>query len=78
MERAGEHHRDYNKNKDDSHMVKHWVAAHPGTSKPTFHQYVIGQYKTTLGRQVAEAVRIQMRSSVLNSLGVFNRTGGGP
>ena len=23
MERAGEHHRDYNKNKDDSHMVKH-------------------------------------------------------
>ena len=73
MERAGDHHRDYNKNKDDSHMVKCWVAAHPGTSKSTFHQYVIGQYKTTLGRQVAEAVRIQMRSSVLNSVRVFNR-----
>ena len=34
MERGGEHHRDYAKNKDASHSVKHWVAAQPGTAKP--------------------------------------------
>ena len=55
-------------------MIKHWVAAHPGPIKPKFHQYIIGQYKSSLSRQVAEAVRIQMRGSVLNSVGVFNRS----
>ena len=73
MERSAEHHRDYKTNKEVSQMVKHWVAAHPGHTKPLFHPYVIGQYKSALSRQVAEAVRIEKRGNVLNSVGAFNR-----
>ena len=38
-----------------------------------FNQFIVGQYKSALSRQVAEAVRIQMRCNVLNSVGMFNR-----
>ena len=74
MERAREHHADYRKNKEDSHMTKHWANSHPGPVKPIFHQYVIGFFKSSLDRQVAEAVRIQHRGQVLNSVGVYNRS----
>ena len=74
MERAKEHHDDYRKNRDDSHMMKHWANSHPGPVKPKFHQYVIASFKSSLDRQVAEAVRIQHRGQVLNSVGVYNRS----
>ena len=74
MERAREHHADYRKNKEDSHMTKHWANSHPGPVKPKFHQYVIASFKSSLDRQVAEAVRIQHRGQVLNSVGVYNRS----
>ena len=74
MERAREHHDDYKKTKEDSHMTKHWANSHPGPVKPKFHQYIIGSFKSSLERQVAEAVRIQHRGLVLNSVGVYNRS----
>ena len=57
-ERSKEHHRDYTSKKEDSHMYKHCTLSHDPTSKPTFNQYVVGKYKTSLERQIAEAVRI--------------------
>ena len=33
----------------------------------------MGKFKTALGRQVGEAIRIQMRGNTLNSTGVYNR-----
>ena len=60
--------------KEDSHMMKHWANSHPGPEKPKFHQYIIASFKSSLSRQVAEAVRIQHRSQVLNSVGVYNRS----
>ena len=56
MERSKEHHDDYKKNKEESHMSKHWANSHPGPEKPNFHQYIIGTFKSSLERQVAEAV----------------------
>jgi hypothetical protein len=38
-----------------------------------FYQYVVGRYKTSINRQIAEALRIQMRGDTLNSTGVYNR-----
>ena len=74
-ERSVEHHRDYSKNKEDSHMRKHWEEAHKSDhEKPSFNQYVIKKYKSCLERQIGEAVRIQLRGSVLNSVGVYNRS----
>ena len=74
MERSKEHHEDYKKQREDSHMMKHWANSHPGPEKPKFHQYIIASFKSSLRRQVAEAVRIQQRSQVLNSVGVYNRS----
>ena len=54
-------------------MYKNCTLSHDPTSKPTFNQYVVGKYKTSLERQIAEAVRIDMRKSTLNSTGVYNR-----
>ena len=72
-ERSKEHWRDTNKTSEDSHMVKHWSVAHPDSTKPRFNFYVMRSFKTPLERQVAEAVRIQLRGSTLNSMGVYNR-----
>ena len=33
-ERAKEHHRDYAKKGEDSHMLKHWAGAHPDNARP--------------------------------------------
>ena len=70
MERSKEHHEDYKRQREDSHMMKHWANSHPGPEKPKFHQYIIASFKLSLRRQVAEAVRIQHRSQVLNPVGV--------
>ena len=58
--------------KEDSHMYKHCTLSHDPTSKPTFHQYAVGKYKTSIERLKAEAVIIDMRKNTLNSTG-YNR-----
>ena len=73
-ERSLEHHNDYLKKKEDSHMLKHTTLSHkPDNNNPLFNQYVVGSYKSSLSRQIAEAVRIQLRGGTLNSSGVYNR-----
>ena len=76
-ERAGEHQRDAMKESDDSHMVKHWSSCHAQDSveeRPKFKIKVIATFKDALTRQVAEAVRIQMRGEgVLNSRAEYSR-----
>ena len=74
QERSREHHSDYSKQKEESHMLKHWSEAHRGEEKPRFNQFVISSYKSCLERQIGEAVRIQLRGNVLNSVGVYNRS----
>ena len=39
-ERSKEHHADYRKNQEDSHMSKHWSEAHMQGERPSFNQYV--------------------------------------
>ena len=75
-ERASEHKRDAEDNSEDSHMVKHWHITHPELpTYPTFNIKVIGSYRDALSRQVAEAVRIELRGDdVLNSKSEFNRS----
>ena len=72
-ERSADHHADYRNENDDSHMLKHASHNHHQTENIEFYQYVVGRYKTSLSRQIAEAVRIQMRENALNSTGVYNR-----
>ena len=64
-ERSKEHHADYSKMQEDSHMLK---------DRPSFNQYVISSHKSCLERQIGEAVRIQLRGNTLNSVGVYNRS----
>ena len=53
----------------------HWQDAHGGEDHPPqFNFRVVKRCKTALSRQVAEAVRIQLRGSVLNVKGVYNRS----
>ena len=73
QERSKEHHRDFKKNHGDSHMLKHWSDAHPGSQRPKFNKYVVGSFKSCLDRQIAEAVMIQQRGNTLNSVGVYKR-----
>ena len=54
-------------------MAKHWSNTHQDGPKPKLIQNVIRSYKFALERQVDEAVRIQMRHNVLNSVGTFNK-----
>ena len=73
-ERASEHRKDAEDNSEDSHMVKHWRISHPELPiYPAFKFKVIGSYRDALSRQVAEAVRIELRGEVLNSKSEFNR-----
>ena len=74
-ERAGEHWRDYRSGAEDSHILKHWTNHHQSQGEPAFRIRVIKTPKDALSRQVGEAVRIQLRGSVLNSKGGFNRSG---
>ena len=72
-ERAGEHHKDALKGEDDSHIHKHWVSCH-GDAKPEFKIKLVATFQDALTRQIAEAVRIQMRGEgVLNSKAEYSR-----
>ena len=72
-ERALEHWRDAEANKEESHMVQHQASVHGGDEQPQFAFKVIKKCKSSLERQVREAVRIQMRGNVLNIKGNYNR-----
>ena len=72
-ERAMEHWEDYRDKHEDSHILKHHVLHNDGEGQPEFQINVVKYFRDSLGRQVAEAVRIQLRGSVLNSKSVSNR-----
>ena len=72
-ERAAEHWRDAETGKEESHMVEHQAASHGGVGTPEFSFRVVKGCKTSLERQVREAVWIHMRGNVLNKKGLYNR-----
>jgi hypothetical protein len=74
-ERAGEHWQDAISNKEESHMIKHWMNDHPEEKKvPVFKFKIVSSFKDALTRQVAESVRIDIRGqNVLNSRTEFSR-----
>ena len=72
-ERAAEHWRDAESGREESHMLEHQVASHMGEGPPQFSFKVVKGCKTSLERQVREAVRIHMRGNVLNKKGLYNR-----
>ena len=74
-ERSSEHWRDALAGKEESHMVEHRALAHSGSGKFNFRFKVVKAFKSSLDRQIAEAVRIQRRGSILNRKGEFNRCG---
>ena len=47
-----EHHRNYDKKGESSHMLKHWAGAHPDSARPSFNMYVVGAYKSCMDRQI--------------------------
>ena len=57
-ERAFEPHNDYTKKADESNMLILAMMSHSQSDPPTFNQYIVGSYKTSLNRQIAEAVHI--------------------
>ena len=71
-ERTAEHWRDAETGKEESHMLEHQTASHAG-EPPQFRFQVVKGCKTSLERQVREAVRIHMRGNVLNKKGLYNR-----
>ena len=75
FERAGEHHADMINKNEDSHMLKHWLSSHPEAEEPpNFKIKVVGSFSDSLTRQVAEAVRIDLRGGgVLNSKSEYSR-----
>jgi hypothetical protein len=73
FERAGEHIADAKKRKEDSHIRKHWDSVHPGGSMPHFNFKVVATFSDCLTRQLAECVRISLRTNVLNSKSEFSR-----
>ena len=54
-------------------MIEHIRAAHREEQGAHFKFRVLRKCKTSLERQVREAVRISMRGSVLNKKGMYNR-----
>ena len=74
-ERSKEHWADYKAGLDSSHIRKHHITHHGGLGQPQFHLRPVKYYKTALGRQVGEAVRIRRRGEekLLNSKAEFNR-----
>ena len=56
-------------------LLQHWGEVHKGDSqKPKFNQFVVSRHESALDGQISEAVRIQHRGQVLNSVGVYNQS----
>ena len=73
-ERGSEHKADYENEKEDSHMRKHWEEEHYEEDKPKFSMKVLRGHTSALVRQVHEAVMIELNAqNVLNSKAEYNR-----
>ena len=59
--------------KEESHMVQHSMESHSGESNHAFKFRVVKSFRSALDRQIAEAIRIEMRGSILNRRGEYNR-----
>ena len=59
--------------KEESHMYQHGEESHKGDKLPEFRFKLVRCFKSPLDRQIAEAIRIEMRGSVLNRRGEYNR-----
>ena len=75
FERAQEHWADRVGQKEDSHMVKHWLSDHADLPEPPpFHIKVVSSFKDSMTRQISESVRIDLRGGgVLNSRTEYSR-----
>ena len=76
FERGGEHWADWRTKKSSSHIAKHQEEAHKPEDDPQFTMRIIRSYRSALGRQVGEAVRIRRRGGegmILNSKAEYNR-----
>ena len=74
FERSTEHWKAALLEKEESHMHQHMMEVHrEEVAKPDFKFKVVKTFKSALDRQVTEAVRIEMRGSILNRKGEFNR-----
>ena len=75
FERAKEHQADEEGRKEDSHRIKHWLSSHQELkSPPKFRVEVVASYRDAMTRQIAEAVRIDLRGeNVLNSKSEYSR-----
>ena len=54
-------------------MQEHQTESHGGEQPPAFMFEVVKKCKSSLERQLCEAVRIQMRGNVLKKKGLYNR-----
>ena len=75
-ERSREHMGQYNKGVEESHMEKHRELYHKEGGRPVFRMKAVKYFRSSLKRQLAEAVRIRRRGgegAVLNSKAEFNR-----
>ena len=59
--------------KEESHMFEHAEESHKRESLPQFKFKLVRSFKSALDRQIAEAIRIEMRGAVLNRRGEYNR-----
>ena len=75
-ERTGEHVADRVAKKEESHQIKHWLLDHADLEEPPKFKFrLIKSFKDPMSRQLAEAVRIELRGSdILNSKAEFNRS----
>ena len=73
FERSKEHWGDCHAQKESSHMHEHHSAAHGGEGEAKFRFRLVKSFKSSLDRQIAEAIRIYKRGNVLNQKGEYNR-----
>ena len=63
LERSREHWSSYRSGDKDSHIWRHQDLVHKG-EPAEFKMMVVGNHRSALGRQIAEAVRIRRRGGV--------------
>ena len=73
FERSSEHWHAAEMMKEESHMVQHSMEFHSGDSNHAFKFRVVKSFRSALDRQIAEAIRIELRGSILNRRGEYNR-----
>ena len=65
-ERALEHVRDAEAFCPKSHIVKHWMSAHPDLQSPSTMEFgVTAMYRDCLSRQIGEALRIHNTTDII-------------